>query len=188
MGIISRLLLLLYVLAVMSALAVSVGVCLHFVPSQVWQDALKEIISRQETLAVIGAMFVASFCLLCVVFSGKKKSVERDSGDVELQKGTAGEVLITVEAITTVIERAALTVNGVREVHVDVEKIAGDVPIKIKMAVVLSQGYSAPQVSAKISSAVNSALMTALEISGVSSEVKITEVTHAIVERERRVV
>lgn len=188
MGIISRLLLFLYVLAVMAALIVSAGVCLHLIPAQLWQNELKEIISRQETLAVIGAMFVASLCLLCVVFSGKKKSIEYDSGDIELQKGQAGEVFVAVEAITSVVERAALTVSGVREVHAEVLKISGAVPLKVKMSVVLAQGYSAPQVSAKVNSAVNSALMTALEISGVPVEVKITEVTHAIVERERRVV
>lgn len=188
MGIISRLLLFLYVLAVLAALVVSAGVCFHLIPEQLWQSALKEIISRQETLAVIGAMTVASLCLLCVVFSGKKNSVEYDSGDVELQKGQASEVFVAVEAITNVVERAALTVSGVREVHADVKKISGEVPLKIKMAIVLAQGYSAPQVSANVNSAVNSALMTALEISGVPTEVKVTEVTHAVVERERRVV
>ena len=188
MGIISRLLLFLYVLAVMTALVVSAGVCLHVIPTQLWQDALKEIISRQETLAVVSAMSVASLCLLCVVFSGKKNPTEHESGDVELQKGQAGEVFVAVEAIVGVVERAALTVSGVREVHADVSKVSGEVPLKIKMAVVLAQGYSAPQVSAKINSAVNSALMTALEISGVPTEIKVTEVTHAIVERERRVV
>ena len=188
MGIISRLLLFLYVLAVLAALVVSAGVCLHLIPEQLWQSALKEIISRQETLAVIGAMSVASLCLLCVVFSGKKNSVEPDGNDVELQKGQVSEVFVAVEAITNVVERAALTVSGVREVHADVKKISGEVPIKIKMSVVLAQGYSAPQVSAKVNSAVNSALMTALEISGVPTEVKVTEVTHAVLERERRVV
>lgn len=133
-------------------------------------------------------MTLASLCLLCVVFSGKKNSVEYDSGDVELQKGQASEVFVAIEAITNVVERAALTVSGVREVHADVKKISGEVPLKIKMAIVLAQGYSAPQVSANVNSAVNSALMTALEISGVPTEVKVTEVTHAVVERERRVV
>ena len=188
MGIISRLLLFLYVLAVLAALAVSAGVYFHLIPAQLWQNALKEIISRQETLAVIGAMTLASLCLLCVVFSGKKNSVEHESGDVELQKGQTSEVFVAVEAITNVVERAALTVSGVREVKADVKKISGEVPLKIKMAVVLAQGYSAPQVSAKVNSAVNSALMTALEISGVPTEVKVSEITHAIVERERRVV
>ena len=188
MGIIGRLLLFLYVLAVLAALVVSAGVCLHLIPSQLWQDALKEIISRQETLAVIGAMSVASLCLLCMVFSGKKTSVEHDSGDIELQKGQAGEVFVAVEAVTSVVERAALTVSGVREVHAEVKKISGETPLKIKMSVVLAQGYSAPKVSEQVNSAVNSALMTALEISGIPTEIKVTEVTHAIVERERRVV
>lgn len=188
MGIISRLLLFLYVLAVLAALVACAGVYFHLIPAQLWQDALKEIISRQETLAVIGAMTLASLCLLCVVFSGKKDSIEHESGDIELQKGQASEVFVAVEAITNVVERAALTVSGVREVKADVKKISGEMPLKIKMSVVLAQGYSAPQVSEKVNSAVNSALMTALEISGAPTEVRVTEVTNAVAERERRVV
>ncbi len=52
----------------------------------------------------------------------------------------------------------------------------------------LSQGYTAQVVGEKVNQAVNEALMTAAKISGVPVEIKVTEVTHAIIERERRVV
>lgn len=184
MGIISRLLLFLYVLAVTVALAVSAGILLHIIPTQLWQDMLKEIIASKESLAVVGAMLAASFCLLCLVFSGKKKTVERETDDVEL----IGGVLVAVEAVTSVVERAALTVGGVREVHADINRGSGEIPIKIKLAIVLGQNYSAPQVSAKVNSAVNEALAIAFEMSKVPVEVKVVEITHAIIERERRVV
>ena len=184
MGIISRLLLFLYVLAVTVVLAIGAGICLHIIPTQLWQNMLKEIIARQETLAVLGAMLVASLCLLCVVFSGKKNVIERDTDDVEL----VGGVLVAVEAVISVVERAALTVGGVREVHAEVKKFSGAVPVKIRLAMVLGQNYSAPQVSAKVNSAVNEALRIAFEITEVPVEVKVTEITHAIAERERRVV
>ena len=190
MGIISRLLLFLYVLAVTAVLIFCAGVCLNLIPQTFWQTQLEIIIKMPETLAIIAVMLLASFCLLHSAVSSNtvKKAEEFLSGDVELQQGQAGEVKVTILAITSVVERAALTVGGVREVKADVHKKSGDIPIKVELDTVLGQGYSAPQVSAEINSAINEALMTAFQISNVPVEVKVTEVTHAIVERERRVV
>ena len=189
MGIISRLLLLLYVLAVMAALAVSAGVCLHFIPTQVWQDYLNLILSKQETLIVIAVMFLASLCLLSMSLSSSKKAtVVNLSGDVELEKGTQKEVSVTIPAIVSVVERAALSVAGVRQVEAKVQNQGGNIPVKVQLSIVLSQSYSAPEVSAEIKTAVNKALQVVLEISDVPVEMKVSEITHAVIERERRVV
>ncbi|MBQ6975194.1 MAG: alkaline shock response membrane anchor protein AmaP [Selenomonadaceae bacterium] len=187
MGILSRLLLFCYVLVVIAALAAVTGVCLNLIPAQIWQNYLDIIIKSQETLMVVAIMAVASLCLLCMVFSGKK-SAPILSSDVELKKDATGEVKITIEALTGVVERAALTVTGVREVRATVYKQEGKVPLKIRLELALSQGYTAQTVGEKVNLAVNDALMTAAKISGVPVEIKITEVTHAVIERERRVV
>lgn len=187
MGIISRLLLLLYVLAVMAALVVSAGVCLHFISTQVWQAYLNWILTRQETLIVIGVMFLASLCLLSAAFSGKKSPVNLN-GDVELQKGTFNEVKVTIPAIVSVVERAALSVAGVRQVEAKVTNQGGKTPVGVKLSIVLSQNYSAPKVSEDVKKAVIKSLLVALEITDAPVEVKVTEVTHAVVEREKRVV
>ena len=187
MGILSRLLLFCYVLVVIAALVAVAGVCLNFIPAQVWQNELKTLITRHETLIVVGIMMLASLCLLCVVFS-RKKSAPILSSDVELKKDATGEVKITIEALTGVVERAALTVTGVREVRASVYKQSGKVPLSIQLEIALSQGYTAQIVGEKVNKAVNDALMTAAKISGVPVEIKVTEVTHAIIERERRVV
>lgn len=187
MGIISRLLLLLYVLAVMAALVVGAGVCLHFISTQVWQAYLNWIISSQETLIVIAVMFLASLCLLSMALSSKKGSVNV-KGDVELQKGTFNEVKVAVPAIVSVVERAALSVQGVRQVEAKVQNKGGATPVNVQIEIILSQGYSAPEVSSLVKESVNKALETALQISDVPVEVKVTEVTHAVIEREKRVV
>ena len=187
MGILSRLLLFLYVLAVIATLVVTAGVCLNLIPAQVWQNNLDFIIKRQETLAVIGVMFLASLCLLSVVFSSKKSAKLLDS-DVELQKDATGEVRITVKALTEVAERAALLVTGVREVNARIYKQSGKTPLTVRLDLVLSQGYTAQTVGDKVKEAVNNALMTTAQISGVPVEINVTEVTHAVIERERRVV
>ena len=189
MGLISRLLLLLYVLAVMAALVISAGVCLHFIPTQVWQNELNWILSRQETLMVIAVMILASFCLLSIALSSTKKAtVVNLSGDVELQKETAKEVAVTIPAIVSVVERAALGVVGVRQVEAKVSNQGGNTPVKVQLSMVLSQSYSAPEVSAEVKAAINKALEIALEISNVPVDIKVTEITHAVIERERRVV
>ena len=118
------------------------------------------------------------------VFAVQKNVAERETDDVEL----VGGVLVAVEAVISVVERAALTVSGVREVHAEVNKMSGEVPIKIRLAIVLGQNYSAPKVSSEVNLAVNEALRIAFEISNVPVELKVTEITHAIAERERRVV
>ncbi len=187
MGIISRLLLLLYVLAVMAALVIGAGVCLHFIPTQVWQAYLNWIISTQETLIVIGVMFLASICLLMMTLSSKKGAVNV-KGDVELQKGTFNEVKVAVPAIVSVVERAALSVQGVRQAEAKVQNKGGANPVNVQVSMILGQSYSAPEVSAQVKMEINKALETALQISDVPIEVKVTEVTHAVIEREKRVV
>lgn len=189
MGIISRLLLFLYVLAVMAALSACGAVCLQMVPTKLWQNILNDLVAREETIMVIGAMMIASLCLLAVVFSGKKNKDEIEAGDdIMLRKGEAGEVLISVDAIASVVERAAMTVNGVREVNSDIYKTSGPVPIKLRLAIVLNQGYSAPQISEKVDVAVNQALKVAFEISDVPIKLKVREITNAVADREKRVV
>lgn len=188
MGIISRLLLLLYVLAVIAALVAGAGVCLHLIPAQVWQNELRWIISRQETLIVLAVMLLASFCLISVALSTRKSNKLLSSGDVELHRGESSEVHITIPATVSVVERAALSVIGVREANAKVYKQDSKVPIRIQLSIVLSQNYSAPDVSAEVRAAVNSALKITLQIAEVPIEIKVTEVTHAVIERERRVV
>lgn len=189
MGILGRLLLLLYVLTVMAALVVSAGVCLHFIPVQTWQNELNWIIGRQETLAVLAVMFLASLCLLSIALaSSKKATVVNLSGDVELQKGSAREVRVTVPALVGVVERAALNVVGVRQVEAQVANRGGESPVKVQLNIVLSQGYAAPEVSEQVKLAVNAALKTVLQTPDAPVEVKVVEVTHAVIEREKRVV
>lgn len=189
MGIIRRLILLFYVPAVLAVLVVCAGVCLNFIPTQLWQDQLNFIIARQETLAVLAVMTLASLILLTGVFARSgSKGISATSGDIHLEAGRAGDVKVTVPAIVEVVERAATTVSGVRQATATVYQQSGDMPIKIRLVIVLGQGFSAPRVSEATVAAIGDALSTALELQNVPVEVKVTEITHAITERENRVV
>ena len=171
MGILRRLILLFYVLAVLAALIICAGVCLDFIPIDVWQKA------------------VASLILLTGVFARRSdKGMSLISGDVHLEIGKPGEVKVTVPAIVGVVERAAVTVGGVRAAEASVYRQDGEVPIKVRLVIVLSQGFSAPRVSENVTATVNDALRVALELENVPVEVKVNEITHAIIERDKRVV
>ena len=188
MGIIRRLILLFYVLAVLATAIVCAGVYLQLIPADVWQNELQHILARQETLAVLVVMILASLILLTAVFARSSKGLSIASGDVHLEVGKPGEVKVTVPAIISVVERAAITVSGVREIEASVYQQSGDMPIKVRVTIALGQGFSAPRVSEAAVAAIDDALQTALELPAVPVEVKVNEVTHAIVERERRVI
>ncbi len=188
MGIIRRLILLFYVLLVLATTIICAGVCLKFIPADVWQNELNHIITRQETLIALAIMAAASLILLRAVFSRNGNKLSIASGDVHLERGKPGEVKVAVPAIVNVVERAAITINGVREAQATVYQQSGDMPIKIRLTIALGQGFSAPRVSEATVASVNEALQTALELSGVPVEVRVEEVIHAITERDRRVV
>ena len=188
MGIIRRLILLFYVLAVLAATIVAAGVCLRVIPADIWRGELDRIIAQPETLAGIGVIILASLILLTGVFARNSNSSSILSGDVELERGKPGEVKVTVPAITGVVERAAITVNGVREAEAVVQQQSGDMPIKVRLTIALGQGFSAPRVSEAVTNSVDEALRVALELPDVPVEVKVNEVIHAIQERDRRVV
>ena len=188
MGIIRRLILLFYVPAVLAALVICAGVCLQLIPADVWQNELNYIIEKQETLAVIAVMILASVILFTGVFARKSSGGMSLSNDVHLEIGKPGEVKVTVPAIVGVVERAAVTVSGVRAAEASVYRQDGETPIKVRLEIVLSQGFSAPRVSEAAVSAINDALLTALELGNVPVEVKVKEITHAIIERDKRVV
>ena len=78
--------------------------------------------------------------------------------------------------------------DGVRQVEAKVQNQGGENPVNVQISIVLGQNYSAPEVSALVKSEIQKALQTALQISNVPIDVKVTEVTHAVVEREKRVV
>ena len=190
MGIIRRLILLFYIPIILAALVVCAGVCLQLIPENLWRTELQNLIVREETLPVLAVMALAGLILWTGVFarSSKSSDVSLLSGDVHLEIGKPGEVKVAVPAIVSVVERAAIIVSGVREASASVYKQSGEMPIKIRLEIVLGQGFSAPKVSEATVAAIDEALLTTLQLPKVPVEVRVTEVTHAIIERDKRVV
>ena len=186
MGIVSRLFLFIYVIVVIVAIVVISGVCLHIIPTNVWQEKLKFIIVQRETLIVLAVMLFFSLNFLGSIFSSKKDVRKVD--EILLKAGEPGEVRVALDAIKSITERAALSVSGVREVAVKIKNQNGDVPIAINLAIVLSQGHAAPVVSEAVITAVNKIIFNSLQMTGVPIDVKVTDITNAMKERRQRVV
>ncbi len=186
MGIVSRFFLLLYVLAVFISVIIFAGVCLQLIPKQIWQSYLNYIIVQRETVVVLAVMIFFSLFFLGYVFSSRKN--ENAVGEILLKEGQPGEVRVAIEAIKRVIERAALSISGVRETSVTILKNKGEAPVAVRLAIVLGQGHAAPTVSEAVVNNVNKAIFTALQIGSVPVEVKVKDITNAVVERKQRVV
>ena len=185
MGIVSRFFLLLYVLVVGTSVAAFAVVCLRVIPKKVWQSHLDYIIAQPETKMVLAVMFI--FSLYFLLFSFKKQE-QVAAGEIMLKAGEPGEVKVTVEAIKRVIERATYSVNGVRDVKITLLKKKGDVPIAVRLVIIMGQGHTAPVVSEAVVNSVDNALFTALQIGAVPVDVKVKDITNAVVERKKRVV
>ena len=189
MGIVSRFFLLLYVLVVGTTSAVLAGIYLKIIPKQVWQSYLNYILAQQETIIVLAVMLFFSLFFLGYAFSSSSKhNNKRAVGDIILKSGEPGEVRVAIEAISHITERAALSVNGVREVTVNVLNPKGEVPISLELIIVLGQGHSAPVVSEAVSNAVAKTIFNTLQLGGVPMDIKVRDITNAVVERKQRVV
>ena len=185
MNVLSRFFLLLYVLVVGTSVAAFAGVCLRIIPKKVWQNYLNYIMVQPETIVVLAVMLF--FSLYFLLFSFKKQE-QVAAGEIILRAGEPGEVKVSVEAIKRVIERAAFSISGVRDVKITLMKKKGDVPIAVRLVIIMGQGHTAPVVSEGVVSAVDKAIFTALQIGGVPVDVRVKVITNAVVERKKRVV
>ncbi|MBQ9478321.1 MAG: alkaline shock response membrane anchor protein AmaP [Selenomonadaceae bacterium] len=189
MGIISRFLLLLYSLAVGAVIVIVGAACLGVMPENYWQPSLKFILAQPETLAVLAVMLLLSLFFLTRVFASNSKTVESVARDeIILQQGQVGEVKVSIDAIQRITERAALTVNGVRESSAVILKGGKGSPITVKLDIVLGQGFAAPTVSENAINAIDKAILVALQLPEVPVEVKVKDITNAVIERRQRVV
>ena len=187
MGIMSRVLLLLYALVVGAVTVIIASACLNFMPANFWQPSLKFILAQPETLIALAVMLLLSLFFLTRVFVSHEAPTVADD-EIILRQGLSGEVKVALDAIQRITERAALSVNGVRESQAVIFKKGKDTPIAVRLSIVLGQGFAAPTVSENAVNAVNNAILTALQIPAVPVEVTVKDITNAVIERRQRVV
>ena len=183
MGIINRLLLLPYVLVTMALSVAVVAVALRIVPESVWLNELRYALSRQELLAVCGVFFLVSLKLFFAVFSRTSTSA-RTHGEFMVVDTRAGAVQVALSAVRGIVERVALSMQGVRtataviSVH-DAPKDAVGTPMQVELKITLSDQTSLNAISEELIAKVRQELHDVLGIADVPVALRVTEIANA---------
>lgn len=111
------------------------------------------------------------------------------SGEFLLKKTDFGRINIEYTTIQKIAERAIEQVEGIREPEVTVDKVASSVtPIKIRLTLILAEGYSALKTSEAIDRAINDALKDLLNLEFyVPVDVKVKQIAQPVTQKRRRV-
>ena len=183
MGIINRLLLLPYALCTMALSVAVVAVALRIVPESVWLNELRYALSRQELLAACGVFFLVSLKFFFAVFSGTSSSA-RTHGEFMVVDTPAGAVQVALSAVRGIVERVALSMQGVRtgtaiiSVH-DAPKGAAATPMQVELKITLADHTSLNAVSEELTSKVRQELHDVLGIPDVPVTLRVTEISNA---------
>ena len=183
MGIINRLLLLPYVLVTMVLSVAVVAVALRIVPESIWLNELRYALSRQELLAVCGVFFLVSLKLFFAVFSRTSTSA-RTHGEFMVVDTRAGAVQVALSAVRGIVERVALSMQGVRtataviSVH-DAPKDAVGTPMQVELKITLADQTSLNAISEELTAKVRQELHDVLGIADVPVALRVTEIANA---------
>ena len=183
MGIINRLLLLPYTLCIMALAIAVVAAALRIVPESVWLNELRYALSRQELLAACGVFFLVSLKLFFAVFSRTSHSA-RTHGEFMVVNTSAGAVQVAISAVRGIVEREALSMQGVRtasatiSVH-DAPKASVETPMQVEIKITLADHTSLHMISTELTQRVHKSLHDALGIAEVPVTLRVTEISNA---------
>ena len=183
MGIINRLLLLPYVLFMMALSLAVISVALRIIPENVWLNEVRYALAQQELLAVCGVLFLVSFKLFFAVFSRTSKTA-RTHGEFMVVDTPAGAVQVALPAICGIVERVALSMQGVRtanaviSVH-DAPKDSLTTPMQVEIKITLADHTSLHTISTELTQRVHKSLHDALGIAEVPVTLLVTEISNA---------
>ena len=183
MGIINRLLLLPYALVTMALSIAVVAVALRIVPESIWLNELRYALSRQELLAACGVFFLVSLKLFFAVFSRTSASA-RTHGEFMVVDTKAGAVQVALSAVRGIVERVALSMQGVRtaaaviSVH-DAPKDAVGTPMEVELKITLADQARLNIISEELTEKVRQELHDVLGLADVPVALRVTEIANA---------
>lgn len=191
MGIMNRLLLLPYALVTMALSIAVVAVALRIVPEGIWLNELRYALSRQELLAACGVFFLVSLKLFFAVFSRTSGSA-RTHGEFMVVDTPAGAVQVALPAVRGIVERMALSMQGVRtataviSVH-DAPKDSVATPLQVELKITLADHTSLNAVSEELIAKVRQELHDVLGMPDVPVALRVTEIANAGASSKRSV-
>jgi len=183
MGIINRLLLLPYALCTMALSVAITAVALRIVPESIWLNEVRYALSCQELLAVCGVCFLVSLKLFFAVFS-RTSHTARTHGEFMVVDTRAGAVQVALPAVRGIVERVALSMQGVRtataviSVH-DVPKDSTGTPMQVELKITLADQTSLNAVSEELTEKVRQELHDVLGVADVPVALRVTEIANA---------
>lgn len=190
MGYFNRFILFLYALAIAALSLGAVVICLHIVPMYALTNELKYLLSRQETLIGAGVFFLLSIYLLgCSISSGG--SGKKNEKDILLIKGASGVVKVAVDAVKSLVEKTAVSLQGVREAKAEISaqnRNNADPVVSVVMHVSLGPDQNVVAVSDTIREAVIRDLEQVAGITEHSVNVIVSDISNAAVSKKKRVV
>ena len=191
MGIMNRLLLLPYALVTMALSIAVVAVALRIVPEGIWLNELRYALSRQELLAACGVFFLVSLKLFFAVFPRTSGSA-RTHGEFMVVDTPAGAVQVALPAVRGIVERMALSMQGVRtataviSVH-DAPKDSVATPLQVELKITLADHTSLNAVSEELIAKVRQELHDVLGMPDVPVALRVTEIANAGASSKRSV-
>ena len=183
MGIINRLLLLPYTLCIIALTIAVVAAALRIVPESIWMNELRYALSRQELLAACGVFFLVSLKLFFAVFS-HTSSTARTHGEFMVVDTSAGAVQVALSAVRGIVERATLSMQGVRtataviSVH-DALKDTVATPMQVELKITLADHTSLNSVSEELTAKIRQELHDVLGIVDVPVALRVTEISNS---------
>ena len=181
MGILNRLFLLPYALFTM-ALSIAVAtVALRIIPEGVWLNELRYALSRQELLAVCAIAFLVSLKLFFAVFSRTSNPSSRTHGEFMVIDTPAGAVQVAVSAVRGIVERVALSMQGIREavsVH-DMRKDSAAAPMQVELKITLADRTNLNAITEELTQNVRRNLQDVLGISDIPVIIRVAEISNA---------
>ncbi len=186
MGIITRLLLLLYALCIGAASLVAAAVCLKLIPGHLWKNELMFALGQMETLGVLAVIFLVSLYMLSASVSSSGPKKEKLPAELELKSGDSGTIRVSVEAVKRLAERVASSIHGVRETHVKLlPPKDGEAAVTLTMDLVLLQGISVPDIGQQAAQAVRQELENTMSMTDLKVDVSVSDITNAPVDKKR---
>ena len=183
MGILNRILLLPYTLLIMALSVVVAVVVLRIIPESIWLNEVRYALSRQELLAVCGVCLLISLKLFFAVFSRTSHSA-RTHGEFMVVDTKAGAVQVALPAVRGIVERVALSLQGVRtataviSVH-DAPKDSVGTPMQVELKITLADQTSLNAVSEELAEKVRQELHDVLGVADVPVALRVTEIANA---------
>lgn len=192
MGIINRLFVFVYALAVGILLALVATAAFGVVPEREWLSEIRYWFGRQEFYTVLGVLSLFSLYFILYALLVKTPEVGTDTAEDEfiLVQGKGGEVKVATEAVKALAVREAELANAVRSAVAEVrrEKKEDGAGFRLELSLIVLVGVGVAEISAEVTELIRRQFAKTFGIDDMPLDIKVQEITNAPVENKKRVV